>query len=109
MNKPDKQSLIYFFNTLFMDTSKRNWQKARLAGFCLDRTLLTETEKYKYAIILEYKESLLKNWDGNTEVLIGHDLPPYKCYWCGRRGTRQYLVEGINFCYRHSKSATITT
>ena len=88
-----------------MNTSLRNWQKARLAGFCLDRTLLTETEVYYYAQILELKDQLLKNWDGNTEVLIGHELPPHKCWDCGKRSTRQYLVDGTNYCYKHSKTA----
>lgn len=90
-----------------MNTSLRNWQKARLAGFCLNKSLLTELERYNYAIIEQYQEAMLKNWDKHTAKLIGHELPPHKCKWCGRRGTKEYLVKGENYCYQHSKAASI--
>ena len=89
-----------------MNTSLRNWQKARLAGFCLNITSLSSSEIACYKQMLDFKELMLKNWDKDTEKLIGHKLPPHKCSWCNKRSTKQYLVEGVNFCYGHSKTVT---
>lgn len=81
----------------------RNWQKARLIGFNLDSSVLGDSEKARYNEILRLKESLLNDWDTNTEVLIGHPLPPYKCTWCGKRSNVAYEFDGKNYCAKDFK------
>ena len=79
----------------------RNWQKARLAGFGMNDIVMTDREREVYQQIMRLKFELLDMWDVNTEILIGHPLPPYKCNWCGRRSNVEYLFKDENFCYKH--------
>ena len=83
----------------------RNWQKARLTGFCLDHRVLSEGEKGLYEQMMVLRDSLLSTWDGQTELLIGHPLPPYKCCSCGRRVYRKLVdIEGELYCPKHYKA-----
>lgn len=81
----------------------RNWHKARLKGFCLDTSILTEAEKELYLKARELLHHLESNWDSQTEILIGHPLPLYKCSWCGKRSKRECIYEGTNYCPKHYK------
>jgi hypothetical protein len=93
----EEQSLKY------MNTKERNWQKARLMGFNLHESVLTDAEKIIYRTIVELKNTLLEGWDSNTETLIGHPLPPFKCSWCGKRSNVPHNYRGHNYCFKHFK------
>lgn len=87
-------------------TRERNWAKARLLGHPVpSNNLLTEEENKLMQQIVQLKGKLLDNWDSNTEVLIGHPLPPHKCHFCGRRSnvqhTTYYNEIPINVCKKH--------
>lgn len=73
----------------------RNWQKARIMGFIMNTDVLTSQEIAIYSQMLNLKVKFIDNWDENTELLIGHPLPPYKCEWCGKRSDKEYIVEGV--------------
>lgn len=64
--------------------SERNWQKARLTGFTLSRSTLTTDEEALFIKMVRLRNELLKNWDTNTSVITGKEIPAYKC-WCGKR------------------------
>lgn len=82
----------------------RNWQKARLLGFCIDTTILTEEEKIVYSEIKEKLFILKRNWDINTAKFLGHPLKPHKCNWCGKRSNVTYLYKEQNFCKKCFKT-----
>lgn len=63
---------------------KRNWQKARLVSFSLDKETLTVKEQELYIKMVRLKNELLETWDMNSAILSGTTLPTYKC-WCGKR------------------------
>lgn len=81
----------------------RNWQKARLIGFGMNDIVMTPDEQDLFQELMRIKFRLLDNWDSQTEILIGHPLPPYKCYWCGKRGTVPHMYCGNNYCSKHYK------
>lgn len=62
----------------------RNWNKARLTGFCLNKNTLTTDEVDLYIKMIRLQNELLKKWDTNTAAITGREIPPYKC-WCGKR------------------------
>ena len=83
--------------------STRNWAKRRLLGFNLDTKILTKEEKIMYANALSALKHLRDNWDKNTEIVLDTKLRPYKCSWCGKRSSKEHLVdiekgESRNFC-----------
>ena len=84
-------------------SSRRNFLKARLSSITFDFTILSEAEKEDAYLILNAKEKLLKNWDNNTAVLLGKDLPKFKCCKCSRRLNAEYRIYGETFCYKHYK------
>lgn len=89
------------------DIRKRNWQKARLAGFGMNDTVMTETEQDLFQELMRIKFIMLDAWDSNTEILIGHPLPPHKCHLCGKRSNQEYIyddeygIDSFNLCRKH--------
>lgn len=91
-----------------MDIRVRNWQKARLMGFCLDIRVMTLGERKHYEAAMAELKLIKDHWDSGTEHLIGHSLRPYKCSLCGRRSNKSYLFNmGLeserNYCKKHFK------
>lgn len=86
-----------------VNTKIRNWQKARLVGFRLDVSVLTENEKRLYDEAMANLNKIKDLWDFGTEEIIGHKLKPYKCFWCGRRSNKSYILEqdNRNYCKKH--------
>jgi hypothetical protein len=83
------------------EIKNRNWQKARLTGFCLDANVLSDRELFIYKELIRFKKMLLQDWDSEYETLLGHKLKPYKCKCCGRRSDNNYILEDVNYCYKH--------
>lgn len=81
----------------------RNWQKARLLGFCLNESVLTEIELRLYYEAKANLNTIINLWDSSTEELLGHKLKPHKCFWCGKRSNKSYISEedGRNYCKKH--------
>lgn len=48
----------------------RNWTKARIKGFFISNTLLSEKERALLKDIYLLKEELLKDWDKNSKELL---------------------------------------
>lgn len=76
----------------------RNWNKARLMGFCLDTRVLTPIEKLLYQKAMDSLKALELGWDSNTESYIGHLLKPHKCKWCGKRSNVPHIFNNENYC-----------
>lgn len=91
-----------------MDIRTRNWQKARLTGFCLDTRVMTLGERKHYELAMAELKLIKDHWDSGTEKLISHPLKPYKCHYCGRRSNIEHLVDigqghTQNYCMKHFK------
>ena len=54
--------------------STRNWQKARLIGFHLDYSVLTEEEKRIVNTITGLRIQLLATWDSNSPIINNRPL-----------------------------------
>ena len=48
----------------------RNWAKARIIGFSIQNTLLSEKERILLKDIYLLKKELLKDWDKNSKELL---------------------------------------
>lgn len=48
---------------------KRNWNKARVMGFTLDTTSLTDVEKAQYNEIKNILRSMIKHWEEQNKIL----------------------------------------
>lgn len=83
------------------ESSERNWNKARLIGFGLSRGSLTPREIEILEEMLALKKTLLEAWDENSEIFLGHPLKNFKCYYCGKRTNKEYIVENVNACRIH--------
>ena len=73
----------------------RNWQKMRLMGMTIDMRVLTDEEVVYCRELLYFRDYLIEHWDRETEILIGHSLPPHKCCSCGRRFWSTYTLPGM--------------
>jgi hypothetical protein len=81
----------------------RNWQKARLMGFHIDITNLTEDEQMYIESIRFSIKQLLNNWDVSTYLLVNKPMPEFKCVFCGRRSNKSHFIEAQNYCLKHYK------
>lgn len=81
----------------------RNWQKLRLSGITINRNVLSPSEQFEWDTLMLIRNRLLSNWDNETELLIGHTLPPHRCDWCNKRSKISHMFRGRNFCAKHYK------
>jgi len=81
----------------------RNWTKARITGFHIDTSVMTENEKRITGRIYELLQDLKVHWDVNSEEL-GFNVKPYQCSICQRKSTGKYEDEhGMFYCLKHYK------
>jgi len=66
---------------------ERNWSKARLSALTFNKTSFTPLELLLVKQIEDLKDTLLKDWDKNTEEHLGIKLKPHKCHFCSKRFT----------------------
>lgn len=86
---------------------RRNWQKARVIGsITYTPDIVTEEEQAIFAELHRLKMQLLDRWDENTEIILGHRLPPYKCWACGKRSYKEYIHASGIVCAKHYKKFT---
>lgn len=83
----------------------RNWNKYRITGgnilTGIDSRFLSESERSLIREVDRIWRTIKDNWDANTEIVLGHPLPPYICSMCHKRGNNQYLINDINYCFKH--------
>ena len=74
---------------------ERNWSKARLSGITFNKTSFTPSELLIVKQIEDLRDTLLSNWDKNTEEHLGIKLKPLKCSWCSKRFNQEDLGNKI--------------
>lgn len=76
---------------------ERNWSKARLSGISFNKNSFTSPELLLVKQIEDLKDTLLKEWDQNTEEHLGIKLKPLKCNLCNKRFNGDLLEEGEKY------------
>lgn len=89
-----------------VEVRTRNWNNARLKGFCLNSSSLTPREKEIYEEMMALKKTLIEAWDENSEIFLGYPLPPFKCCICGKRSDKEHTLGVVgeplkNYCFKH--------
>jgi len=87
---------------------KRNYHKRRLMGAIAifspyNDPHLTTTERNFHFAIREHIQGLIDFWDKESENL-GLTIRPHKCFWCGKRSNKSYLIEEKNYCCKCFKT-----